>query len=211
MDKLDTERTSRESYGDADYFDSATDSSGTACDPVPAPDPGAMSDEERRRIIDELFTSHFERLCGFIERRVRSRDDAQDIAQTAYLEAFRCLPRFAGRSNLSTWLYGIAMNLLRRHVSANRGYQFMSIEDSAEGLHMPDETCSLHDSFDRRVDLERVLAALGSAPEEQRETLLLVVLEGMTYEEAAVRLAIPIGTVRSRVSRLRATLREAIT
>jgi RNA polymerase sigma factor (sigma-70 family) len=168
-----------------------------------------MSDAERKRIIDGLVASHYDRLCAFVVRRVGNHDDAMDIAQGAYLEAFRCLPRFAGRSNLSTWLYGIALNLLRSHLARNRSRETVSIDDAQDLLPIA-EAPSVHDSYDARIDLDRVLEALEGAPADQRDTLLLVAIEGMSYHEAALKLGVAVGTVRSRVSRLRTALRTSI-
>jgi len=166
-----------------------------------------LLDAERQRIISELFRTHHARLCGFLARRLSNPDDASDLAQGAFVEAFRCLPRFAGRSHLSTWLYGIALNLLRSHLARTHARGCSSL-DEAEETDLIDTAPSLHAAFETRAELHRVLDAIASAPPEQRETLLLVAIEGQTYEDAALRLDVAVGTVRSRVSRLRATLRS---
>ena len=168
-----------------------------------------MSDAERERIIDALVASHYDRLVLFVARRIGNRDDALDIAQNTFLEAHRCLPKFAGRSHLSTWLYGIALNLLHSHLARHRRRLEVSIDEFVE-LAPVEATPCLQVAHEHRTALDRVLGALENAPSDQRETLLLVAIEGLTYEEAALRLDVAIGTVRSRVSRLRTTLRDLL-
>jgi RNA polymerase sigma factor (sigma-70 family) len=160
----------------------------------------------RQQVIGELFATHHCNLCAFITRRVGNPDDAHDIVQHAFLEAYRCHGRYRGESNAKTWLYGIALNVMRNHLSRSQWRRQESLDD-AELASMDGGMPSLPDALASQQDCIRVLTALEKAPEEQRETLLLVALEGFSYEEAAVRLGVAVGTVRSRVSRLRAVLR----
>lgn len=175
--------------------------------PWTVPHADESADTERRRILTEMFSLHHRGLCAFITRRVGNPDDAHDIVQSAYFEAYRCLPKFQGRSNLKTWLYGITLNIMRNHLSRSPWRDHASIDDpDVEAL--ADAMPSPNDTYRTRDEMRRVLRALEEAPEDQRETLLLVSVDGLSYGDAAARLGVPIGTVRSRVSRLRATLRE---
>jgi len=107
------------------------------------------------------------------------------------------------------WLYGIAANLVRRHLRGVDRRQAAMARVSAPRAE-PDPSEEVADRLDvaRRVD--RTLEALGSLPESDRELFVLCVWQELTYEEAASALGIPVGTVRSRLSRARSRLRVAL-
>jgi RNA polymerase sigma factor (sigma-70 family) len=173
--------------------------------PVPASaEPPAPIDTDM--VFSELFGTHRDRLYRFVLRHIGHATEAEDLAQQAFVEAARTFEHFRGESQLSTWLYGIAMNLVRNHLSRapQRLYQFedeSALDDTPSGSVDPEQQCHL----------SQLMAMLqtefdGLMP-EMREVLLLVAMDDMSYEEAASLLAVPIGTVRSRVSRARAHLR----
>lgn len=161
------------------------------------------SDEHQFR---DLVAHHQKSLYAFVLRNIGNAWDAEDLTQQAFVEAAQSLATFRGGSALSTWLYGIAMNLVRNHLSRapQRRYRFEG-EQTLEALQSaaPGPQRRLEDA--ESIDL--LLAELAGLSPEMREVLLLVALDDLSYEEAAVLLSIPIGTVRSRVSRARTTLR----
>ncbi len=173
---------------------------------VPLPAPAAVD-----AVFRELMAQHRERLERFVRRHVGHAHDAEDLAQQAFVEAARTYASFRGDSQLSTWLYGIAMNLVRHHLSRARGRHGHGdghpsgdealAELAAEGAP-PDVRC------DHAQLVRHLQADLQALMPEMREVLLLVALDDLSYEEAAATLAVPVGTVRSRVSRARAQLRQ---
>ena len=163
--------------------------------------------EGNERLFRDLVAQHGERLQAFVLRHIGHPDDAEDIAQQAFVEAAASMARFRGESQLSTWLYGIAMNLVRNYLSrAPHRVHRIEGDESLEAL--PDARDSLDEQLDRARSLSRLTEELSALAPEMREVLLLVAVEQLSYEEAATLLAIPVGTVRSRVSRARATLKE---
>ena len=159
------------------------------------------------RLFRDLVAQHGERLHAFVLRHIGHQDDAEDIAQQAFVEAAASMARFRGESQLSTWLYGIAMNLVRNYLSrAPHRVHRIESDEALEGL--PDASDSLDEKLDRRRAIARLTEELSGLAPEMREVLLLVAVHELSYEEAATMLAIPVGTVRSRVSRARATLKE---
>ena len=162
---------------------------------------------ERDHQFSDLVARHRQRLVRFVLRHVGHAAEAEDLAQQAFAEAARAYASFRGESQLSTWLYGIAMNLVRNHLSRSpqRLYRFedQSALDATAGAGPdPEQQCAMS-------QLVRVLQAeLDELMPEMREVLLLVALDDMPYEDAATLLAVPVGTVRSRVSRARAHLRR---
>ena len=159
------------------------------------------------RLFRDLVAQHGERLHAFVLRHIGHPDDAEDIAQQAFVEAAASMARFRGESQLSTWLYGIAMNLVRNYLSrAPHRVHRIENDEALEGL--PDNSDALDEKLDRRRAIARLTEELSALAPEMREVLLLVAVDQLSYEEAATMLAIPVGTVRSRVSRARATLKE---
>jgi RNA polymerase sigma factor (sigma-70 family) len=159
------------------------------------------------RLFRDLLDQHRDRLYRFVLRHIGQETEAEELAQQAFVEAARTYENFRGESQLSTWLYGIAMNLVRNHLSRSpqRLYRFeddSSLDELPGAGFDPEEQCD-------RIELVRMLEReLGGLMPEMREVLLLVALEDMSYEDAAELLALPIGTVRSRVSRARSHLRR---
>jgi len=160
-------------------------------------------------LFRQLVRSHQGRLYRFIVKHIGWGSDAEDLTQQAFVEAARSYATFKGASELSTWLYGIAMNLVRNYLSRSphRRYTF-------EGDDVLSETsCARPDPFEQLSLSESVRAlekALAELAPDMRDVLLLVALDELSYEEAAVMLSIPVGTVRSRVSRARSSLRKRL-
>ena len=160
-------------------------------------------------LFKQLVLEHSKRLYRFILKNIGHSSDAEDLMQQTFLEAARSYASYRGESALSTWLYGIAMNLTRNYLSRSphRKYDF-SDDECLETL-----ACAENDPGDvleRRRIVSALQQELAVLPEEMREVLLLVAFEEVSYEEAAVMLSIPVGTVRSRVSRARGRLRQRL-
>lgn len=160
-------------------------------------------------LFKQLVRVHQHRLHRFVIKHIGWSTDAEDITQQAFVEAAQGFASFKGDSELSTWLYGIAMNLVRNYLSRSphRRYTFEGEEVLAE------TSCASATPFEQLAQSETVRAleqALSELAPEMRDVLLLVGLDELSYEDAAVMLSIPIGTVRSRVSRARSTLRKRL-
>lgn len=171
--------------------------------------PSASTAAERERLFRQLVADHQDRLYRFILKNIGNTTDAEELAQQAFVEAFKSFGAFRGDSQVSTWLYGIAMNLVRNYLSRapHRNYGFeddTALADMDSGAATPERR--YHDSQVMRL-LQRELDGL--AP-EMREVLLLVSIDELSYEDAAALLSVPIGTVRSRVSRARSQLRRRL-
>ncbi len=164
------------------------------------------SERDQEILFRELMREHQKRLYRFVIRYIDQAEDAADITQQAFAEAARTIHCFRGDSKLSTWLYGIAMNMVRNYLSRapHRVYRFES-DEILGGLACPEPDPS--DSFEQRELLALVEGAFSGLPTEMREVLSLVAIDEISYQDAAEILDIPLGTVRSRVSRARAVLR----
>lgn len=161
----------------------------------------------------EYFTELFRRHAPYIQRYVVRRlgqDAADDIVAETFLLAFRQRDSYdQTRSDARPWLYGIATNLIGHHRRAEiRLYRALA-RTGADPV-----TESFTDRIDDRVSAStasrRLAAALARLSAELRDTLLLVAWGDLSYEETATALGVPVGTVRSRISRARSALRRSL-
>jgi RNA polymerase sigma-70 factor (ECF subfamily) len=153
----------------------------------------------------ELIGRHDRALRALAYRLLESPQRMDDALQEAYLKAFRSLRGFEGRSAFGSWLHRIVYNAcldqLRSRRSDNQQFRL------GEADEIPDPMPDPGDIVAQRHDLA---AALASLTPQLRATVLLVDAEGMDYQTAAQVLEIPVGTVRSRLSHARRTLRRAL-
>jgi len=159
--------------------------------------------------IQALFTQHQSNLLHFVRRHVRSNEDAEDVVQNTFVEAIRCSERFSGLSKPSTWLFGIALNLARNQVRRNFTDPSECVEDMVLEA-VADFDASPYELCEQREMAYKVASILEELPTRIRETFEAVLEGECSYEEAAVALKIPPGTVRSRISRVRSTLRRRL-
>src|SRR3977135_180717 len=162
--------------------------------------------------FDALVLKYQHKVVKLVMRYTRNPAEAEDIAQEAFIKAYRALPQFRGDSAFYTWLYRIAINTAKNAlVSRERnpvGYE-LDATSSDEGSDMsyrlkdPDtpEGLALSDEI-RNI----VQAAIGRLPEDLRTAIVLRELEGLSYEEMAGAMACPVGTVRSRIFRARESI-----
>jgi RNA polymerase sigma factor (sigma-70 family) len=165
--------------------------------------------QDKETLFRDLVKQYGRRLHYFVLRKVGNETDAADIAQQAFVEAAMNFSNFRGESGVATWIFGIAVNLTRNHLnrSPQRRYVFES-SDALEGHAAPDsDPC---EALARRQLVGIVASSLETLPQRMSEALMLVSIDGLSYQEAAVQLGIPVGTVRSRVCRARATIRDHV-
>jgi len=161
----------------------------------------------------EQFTLLFRRHAPHIQRYVARRlgpDAADDIVAETFLLAFRQRDRYdQDRPDARPWLYGIATNLIGRHRRAEvRLYRALA-RTGADPVVEP-FTDRVDDRVSASTAARRLAAALARLSAEYRDTLLLVTWGDLSYDEAATALGVPVGTVRSRLSRARSRLRRTL-
>ena len=159
--------------------------------------------------FDALVLKYQHKLVKLVMRYVRNPAEAEDIAQEAFIKAYRALPQFRGDSAFYTWLYRIAINTAKNAVVSrdrspieynidrhdnDESYEMqgrMKDSETPEGLVLTDEIRTT------------VNAAIDALPEDLRTAIVLRELEGLSYEEIAAAMDCPVGTVRSRIFRAR--------
>ena len=159
--------------------------------------------------IPSLFREHHHHLLRFVMRYLKNSADAEDVIQNTFIEAMRCADRFSGLSKPSTWLFGIALNLARNQVRRNCADMLDEIDETFME-QIADEHADPASVIELRQIASKVDTLLGHLPAKIRATFEAVLDGDATYEEAASQLNIPIGTVRSRVSRVRAEVRAQL-
>jgi RNA polymerase sigma-70 factor (ECF subfamily) len=156
-----------------------------------------------------LFRRHAPHIQHYVVRRL-GPDAADDIVAETFLLAFRQRDSYdQARADARPWLYGIATNLIGRHRRAEiRLYRALA-RTGADPV-MEAFTDQVDDRVSAGTASRRLAAGLARLPEELRDTLLLVAWGDLSYAEAAAALGVPVGTVRSRVSRARSKLRRTL-
>jgi RNA polymerase sigma factor (sigma-70 family) len=156
---------------------------------------------QRPQAFAALFDRHFDQIHRYLARRLGS-DRADDVAAATFAVAFERRATFRDHVDALPWLFGIATNLLRNEWRAERRALDALAELTVSANRGPVEGAGT-DS----VAISELLAGLDA---DQRDVLLLHAWEGFSYQEIAMALGVPIGTVRSRLSRARARLRPLI-
>lgn len=167
--------------------------------------PPFMLDQEK--LFRELIVKHQKRLYRFVIKYIDHPDDAADITQQAFVEAARTIATFRGDSKLSTWLFGIAMNMVRNYLS-RAPHRVWKFETDESLINTPSNWPDPSEFLIQQELLELTEKAFSYLPKEMSKVLGLVAVDEISYQDAADMLSIPLGTVRSRVSRARALLRE---
>ncbi|MDT8317265.1 MAG: sigma-70 family RNA polymerase sigma factor [bacterium] len=171
------------------------------------------SQEGDSRSFEMLVIKYQQRIFNVIFRIVRNRDDVEDLAQEAFLNAFRSIKGFRGGSSFYTWLYRIASNVSLNHLAKNKRAVFVdeAVMDTAD---VAEKTASADISPERRVSSNETASAISKAveslPEEIKKAVILREYEGLSYEEIAELMDCPVGTVRSRIFRGRGILKTSL-
>lgn len=161
-----------------------------------------------RRAFDFLVAKYQTRVMALISRYVREPQDVKDVAQEAFIKAFRSIEHFRGDSAFYTWLYRIAVNAALNFLSSHaRQGVVRSIDQTDDEPMLVSDALTTMDSPESELEgrqLKRQLeTAIQALPDELRQALLLREYDGLSYEDIAEVLQCPIGTVRSRIFRAR--------
>src|SRR5665647_1045831 len=167
-----------------------------------------------KHAFDLLVTKYQRKLGWLISRFVRDPAEAEDVTQDAFIKAYRALPGFRGESAFYTWLYRIGINTAKNHLLANKRRAPTSTPFDAEESESFEEASLLREVNTPENELMSkqivgvVQASLQQLPEDLRSALTLREIEGLSYEEIAIVMDCPIGTVRSRIFRAREAVAE---
>jgi RNA polymerase sigma-70 factor, ECF subfamily len=161
----------------------------------------ARRDGEREAAFRELVGRYQRRVFAVCWRVLGSTSDAEDATQETFVRLARNAASFRGEAKLSTWLYRVAHNVCTDRLRYAARRPVTSADETAL-----DTAADPHDEFEGRDTAMAVQAALATLDERSRTLLLLVAVDGLSYAEAAEASGLPVGTVKSRVSRARVRL-----
>lgn len=162
-----------------------------------------------------LVTKYQHKVANLVSRYVKNQSDVDDVVQEAFIKAYRALPNFRGESAFYTWLYRIAVNSAKNHlVAIGRKPPGSDIEIDDAEIYDSGDALREHDSPEKLLLTEEirqvVFNTMEQLPEDLRTAINLRELEGLSYEEIAVIMECPVGTVRSRIFRARDAIDKKI-
>ena len=168
-----------------------------------------------KKAYDLLVLKYQQRVINLISRFVKNYADALDISQETFIKAYKALPNFRGESAFYTWLYRIAVNTAKNHLTVQSrkitksDYDVTEIEQIEGNMTLTEQTTPENLLFKDELQ-ETVLNTIENLPEDLKSAIMLREIEGLSYEEIAAVMECPVGTVRSRIFRSRDTIDNKI-
>ena len=167
--------------------------------------------------FEVLVTDNEKRIYNLCRRLTGNPEDAAELTQEAFLNAWRGLSRFQGESSFSTWLYRLASNacidFLRKEKRRQNLSMTVSLDDEEEArqVELPDERYAPERELERTEVRQAVAAGLERLTPEHRQVLVMREINGLSYAEIRAVLGLEEGTVKSRIARARNALRKVLT
>lgn len=160
--------------------------------------------------FEELAMPLFDQLYNFAHWLTQNRDEAEDLVQETYTKALKGFSSFLPGTNFRAWMYRILRNTFLTSRTGLRATLTVPLEPEEDGPELAVESGTPETILLERSSSQMLQSAIDELPVHFREVILLCEVEEMSYQEIAETLSIPIGTVMSRLSRARKTLRERL-
>ncbi len=176
-------------------------------------------DSAFEEIVDKHGRLVYNAVCRVLTSSGRSTDQAEELAEDAFVKAWQSISLFRGGSSLSTWLYRIAVNTAKDALRAEKRHAALSLSAGSDDGDEPHEwdipvtsgDTVPEDAIERKETILAVRRAVESLPEDARRVVVMRDISGMAYTDIADALGIELGTVKSRLSRGRAMLKKILT
>lgn len=168
-----------------------------------------------KKAFDILVAKYQHKIVKLVSRYIRDQSEVLDVAQDAFIKAYRALPKFRGESAFYTWLYRIAINTAKNYLVA-QGRRLPDSDIEIDVAEQYEGASELKDfaTPERQLlkdEIEKtVFEVIEQLPEDLRTAITLRELEGLSYEEIAEAMGCPIGTVRSRIFRAREAIHNKL-
>lgn len=170
--------------------------------------------------FDEVIDRYYDKVKNLAFRLMGNREEAEDLAQEVFIHAYQAYDRFRGDAEVFTWLYRITVNLAKnryKQLQREREHRWEILpeeleeeEEDAESFEWEDVKLSPETLLDQKELAEAIQKAIDELPEDQRITLVLRDIEGLSYQEIARLQGCTVEAVKSRLFRARSTLRKKL-
>lgn len=160
--------------------------------------------------FDTIYREHGGRVLGAIRAVLGPSDEIEDLVQVAFLEIYRCLDRFEGRSKLSTWVYRISVNIALQHIRKKKRRRWLVLGSTGEEVVRESGGLNEESRIEDRQMLEKVFAAVAKLSEKKRVVWTLHEIEGLSPQQISEILEVPFNTVRSRLLASRRDLMDLL-
>ncbi len=165
--------------------------------------------------FEELTTAYYSKVYSICYRMLNNTEDAYEQAQETFIKAFKYIKDFKGNCAISTWLYRIATNVCLDFIRKNKKKKVISIEQNTfEDLQLKDSLISENPGPEKVAETnaqkQAIKEAMDKMNEKNRLAIILRDFMGLSYDEISDTMKIPVGTVKSRISRARNELRELL-
>ena len=168
-----------------------------------------------KRAFDVLVQKYQHRIVSLVSRYVSDSGDSLDVAQEAFIKAYRAIGKFRGDSAFYTWLYRIAINTAKNFLVAQGRRPPATDVDATDAVQysgdtrLKDRATPEHELLREEIE-NTIYGTIAQLPDDLRTAIMLREIEGMSYEEIATTMDCPIGTVRSRIFRAREAIDEKL-
>jgi len=169
-----------------------------------------------RKAFELLVSKYQRKLARLLSRFIRDPAEVEDVAQEAFIKAYRALPSFRGESAFYTWLYRIGINTAKNYLVAlgrraptTTEFDSEDAENFEDGEQLRDVQTPENELMSKQI-AQTVNDTMDALPEELRTAIVLREIDGLSYEEIATVMNCPIGTVRSRIFRARETIADRL-
>lgn len=174
-----------------------------------------LANKSPDRIISEAFVEYRRRLIGFVKLMIHNQEEAEDIVQETFANAWKSFPTYnpLGGATLKTWIYTIAHNNSINYLkSPRRNRKILLLDDDVlieHGVYDSNEDSFLNNMFSEQI-INEVRRAIGDLTNSGYRDVLSLRLGGGSYKEISEELGIPVGSVKSRLSRGKSELKERL-
>jgi len=162
--------------------------------------------------FDLLVDRYYDRLYGYLLRFLKDSDMAEDLLQETFLRVWKNRAEFRNIASFSTWIYTIAGNLARSEWRRRKRWRMIRLgpsrDDEEPEIELADEGIGPDSIVEIRLAVEELTEEVHKLPDRYRDVVILRDIQGMTYEEIAGIVQVPVGTVKSRLNRGRLILQE---
>jgi RNA polymerase sigma-70 factor (ECF subfamily) len=165
--------------------------------------------------FDFLVIKYQHKIIQLVSRYVKDRSEAQDLAQETFIKAYRAIGSFRGEAAFYTWLYRIAINTAKNDLTARSrrpiDYQVNMVDtESSDSVDLLQDNTTPETELLNQEILTTIKKAIEHLPEEMRIAIMLCEFDGLSYEDIAITMNCPVGTVRSRIFRAREAIDQVL-